>query len=176
MGLPATKPLQTEISGAITNYLSTDRSCETLYTLRGAVKVPLLKGGTLSFDVGEQVKTQFPEGEECKTTRQLALEAKYNQQITDNISVYLRGRGIGDTYTGRAAVNFKYPITENLNGYTAIHGSLKKDLVTEEVSFTSGAWTGIEGQINNKINWFTEVQYNFGKDWMWNSGIKIKLF
>ena len=176
MGLPAVKPLQTSVSATVTNYLSSDRNLETLYTLRGAVKIPVLEGGTLSVDVGEQVKTNFPENEDSYTTRNLAFEAKYNQQITDNTSIYFRGRDIGDNITGRIALTEKYKITDNLNGYTAIHGTVRKNTATQDVSFTSGMWTGIEGKLGKNADWFTELQYNFGKDLMWNSGIKIRLF
>ena len=176
MVLPAKNSLQPSASATVTNYLSTDRSLETLYTVRGSVKVPVLKGGTFSIDVGEQVKTKFPEGEVPQTTRNLALEGKYNQQLTDHTSIYFRGRKAGDIITGRTAFTVSYPITDYLNGYSAIHGTLRKNISTHDTAFTAGAWTGIGGKIGKNADWFTEVQYNFGKDWMWNSGIKIKLF
>lgn len=176
MGLPAIKSLQSSAFATVTNYLSSDRSLETLYTVRGAVKIPVLKGGTLSVDIGEQVKTEFPENEIPQTTRNFALETKYNQRLTDNTSIYLRGRKIGDNIQGRSAISVSYPITEHMNGYTALHGTAKKNIETQEISFTAGAWTGIEGKIGKNADWFTEIQYNFGKDWMWNSGIKIKIF
>lgn len=133
---------------------------ESWNTGRIAVSVPVGHGGTASFDAGIKTVANFSE-EEPNFNNNLAFEAKYKQNLTNNDKLnaraYLRWRNSEGSNQVRGAIGASYKIDKNFSIYADGHYTVSgicdgKDGVSQKY----GGWVGAsyknlwaEGQYNN---------------------------
>lgn len=137
MGLPA------KISLTSSNYAGFSGNLESWQTLRVSQDLPILKGATVSADVGLRQYTIRDENGVNISSSQ-AFETKYRQKFTDHTRGYIRYRNYGQTEQVRIAAGASFPVTEKLSVYGDLHGTMKSSLdYNSNPSYTAGGWVGL---------------------------------
>lgn len=138
MGLPV------KLSITNSNYSGYDKDLENWETLRGSADLPILKGATISADIGRRQYTDwdddgFPIFGSCT-----AFEAKYKQKITDNTRCYVRYRNYDKKNQIRLAAGGSVPLSDELSCYGDIHRTATYSPNEDKPKIKIGGWVGLD--------------------------------
>ena len=136
MGLPA------KISITNSNYIGYSGNVETWETVRVSQNIPILKGATVSADVGLRQYTDWDENG-IHTSSSPAFQAMGRVKFSDHTRGYIRYRNYDQTEQVRIAGGASFPVTDNLSVYGDLHGTMKKSMdYNSTPSYTAGGWVG----------------------------------
>ena len=139
MGLPA------KLSITNSNYIGYGKDVENWETLRISQNLPILKGATLSFDIGAREYTEFNSDGTFSSSFSPAFEAKYKQKFTDNTRAYIRYRNYGTKEQLRVAAGGSVPLNKNLSLYGDVHATMTQSLDCEKnPNYKVGGWVGLD--------------------------------
>ena len=157
MGLPA------KLSITNSNYSGIGKDLENWETLRFSQSVQLLKGGTVSADVGRRQYTEWDDNGYPTFGSGTAFEAKYKQKLTEHTRAYVRYRTYGKNNQVRVAVGGSIPASDELSIYADVHRTAMYSPDEEKPKIKKGGWIGLD--YNPKwakgLNiWFEPFQIN----------------
>lgn len=139
MGLPA------KLSITNSNYVGYGKDVESWETVRISQNLPILKGASVSMDIGVREYTEFKPDRTHNCTISPAFEAKYKQKFTDNARGYIRYRNFGTKEQWRISAGGSVPLNNNLSLYGDVHGTVTQSLDYEKnPNYKTGGWIGID--------------------------------
>ena len=157
MGLPS------KLSITNSNYSGLGKDMENWETVRYSLDLPVLKGATISTDIGLRQSVEWDKEGYLTFGHSAAFEVKYKQKLTEHTRAYARYRAYGKNSQIRIAAGASVPLSDEFGIYGDIHKSFMFSPDEEKPKVKTGGWVGFDYNPKwaNGLNiWVEPVQIN----------------